>query len=93
MSALVTRNPMRTDAVWAPPPTALVDFHRRMPANAATLLMDAPALAWTTGAGAFQASIEATWAVRLDGENRSSSPTLNPPLSTRPAKIRRSSNL
>ena len=54
---------------------------------------DWPALAETGLGSTFQASIERTRAVLLDGEKTRVSPTRNTPVSIRPATIRRSSNL
>lgn len=50
-TARVTRNPLRDDRCWELPSADLAAFHRRMPAYAPTLLMDAPDLASALGFG------------------------------------------
>ncbi|WP_423980832.1 diaminopropionate ammonia-lyase [Ilumatobacter sp.] len=47
----MTRNPMREARSWPPAPTAVADFHRRMPAYDPSLLFDAPDLAADLGIG------------------------------------------
>lgn len=50
-TAMVTRNPLRDDRCWDAPSPLLADFHRRMPAYAPTLLVDAPDIAASLGFG------------------------------------------
>ena len=50
-TATVTRNSMRDDRSWPGAPTAVAEFHRRMPAYEPTLLFDAPRLAAGLGIG------------------------------------------
>ncbi len=50
-TATVTRNSMREPRSWPPAPTAVAEFHRRMPAYEPSLLFDAPELADNLGIG------------------------------------------
>ena len=50
-TARVTRNSLREIRSWPPAPTAVADFHRRMPAYEPSLLFDAPDLAADLGIG------------------------------------------
>lgn len=49
--ATVTRNAMRADRSWPPAPSAVAEFHHRMPAYQPSLLFDAPDLAADLGLG------------------------------------------
>lgn len=51
MRTLVTRNPLRDEQRWDPPTAELAEFHRRMPAYAPTMLIDAPGVAEGLGIG------------------------------------------
>jgi len=51
VTACVTRNPLRTNKRWQPAPSHLAEFHRRMPANSPTLLLDAPSISEHLGLG------------------------------------------
>ncbi|MCP3853643.1 MAG: diaminopropionate ammonia-lyase [Actinomycetia bacterium] len=51
MTASVTPNRLRSSTRWEAPPAAVAEFHRRMPAYAPTLLLDAPDLAERLGIG------------------------------------------
>lgn len=50
-TALISKNTLRDQTVWPAPPTAITEFHRRMPAYSPTLLLDAPDLAAKLGVG------------------------------------------
>lgn len=49
--ATVTRNAMRSERTWPLAPSAVAEFHRRMPAYEPSLLFDAPGLAADLGLG------------------------------------------
>lgn len=51
MGALVTRNPLFDGRDWPAVPPEVTHFHRRLPAYAPTLVIDAPSLAQSLGVG------------------------------------------
>lgn len=64
MTAIVTANRLREDRLWPSPPTAVGEFHHRMPAYTPTLLLDAPDLAEKLGLGRVLVKAE-TWRMGL----------------------------
>ena len=50
-TARVTENPLREDRPWPPAPSAVADFHRRMPGYEPKPVIDAPTLADDLGLG------------------------------------------
>lgn len=51
MNVKITKNQMSDNRDWPTPPSAVAEFHRRMPAYSPTLLLDAPELAVRLGVG------------------------------------------